>query len=106
VPLAELLAVVGIVVPGGIAFAFVDATLTARIMEMQQLTLWTAPVAGFVACLLGGWWIARGAVADHARNGLALGVGVAAIDVVLLVASGAPPGVLMVTSAVGRVAGG
>jgi len=106
VPLAELLAVLGIVVPGGIAFAFTDATVTARIIEMQQLALWTAPAAGFASCLLGGWWVARGAIAGHERNGLVLGLGVAVIDLVLLVASGAPLGALLASSALSRIAGG
>jgi hypothetical protein len=98
--------IAGIVVPGNIAFATLDATVTARILEVQRLALWTAPTAGFVCCLLGGWWVARRASADHERNGLVLGIAVAAIDLGLLIASGAPFDMLMVTSGAGRLAGG
>jgi hypothetical protein len=106
VPIAEMLAIVGTVVPAVIVFATFDATVTARIIEMQRLTLFSAPTAGFVFCLLGGWWVARRATADPARSGLVLGIAVAAIDLVLLTASGAPFGMLTVTSIVGRIAGG
>jgi hypothetical protein len=105
-PIVELLAIAGIVVPGNIAFATLDATVTARILEVQRLALWTAPTAGFVFCLLGGWWVARRASADHERNGLVLGIAVAAVDLGLLIVSGAPFGLLMVTSVAGRIAGG
>jgi hypothetical protein len=105
-PVVELLAVAGILVPGALVFFALDATVTARLIGMAQLALWTAPAAGFAACALGGWWVARGASAGHERNGLALGIAVALIDLALLVANGAPFGVLMVTSIVARVAGG
>lgn len=106
VPIVELLCVIGMVVPAGLAFVLFDATVTARILEMQRLALWTAPTAGFVFCLLGGWWVARRPQAGEERNGLLLGVAVAAIDLALLIAAGAPLGALMVVSVVGRLAGG
>ena len=106
VPLAELLAVAGMMAPAMIAFATFNATVTARILEMQHVALWSGPAAGFLFCLLGGWWVARGAVAGHERNGLALGAGVALIELVLLTASGAPFGVLYVSASAARVAGG
>jgi hypothetical protein len=106
VPLAEPLAVAGMVGPGFVAISTLDAATTARILEVQRLALWTAPTAGFVLCLLGGWWVARRASAGHERNGFVLGIAVATIDLGLLIASGAPFGLLMVTSATGRLAGG
>jgi hypothetical protein len=102
-PIAELLAIVGMLAPGLAQFAVLKATVTARMFEMQATTLWSGPAAGFLFCVLGGWWVARGA---HARDGVVLGAVVAVIDLALLIVSGAPFGVLMVSSVVGRVAGG
>ena len=68
VPLAELLAVAGMMAPAMIAFATFNATVTARILEMQHVALWSGPAAGFLFCLLGGWWVARGAVAVGERR--------------------------------------
>lgn len=106
IPLAELLAVGCMIVLGNVANSTLDATTTARILAVQRLALWSAPTAGFVFCLLGGWWVARRASAGHERNGIVRGVAVAIIDLGLLIASGAPFGLLMVTSAAGRLAGG
>jgi len=105
-PSAELLAVAGMLVPAMVPFVTMKATVTARMFEMQDVALWSGPAAGFVFCLLGGWWVARGASAAHARNGIALGIAVAAVDLVLLVASGAPIGTLMASSVASRVLGG
>src|SRR5262245_27299392 len=104
-PIAELLAVAGLLLPTIVGFATLKATVTERMFAMQTIALWSAPIAGFVLCLLGGWWVARGAATAHVRNGVALGVAVAAIDLVLLVASGAPFGVLVMLSVTSRVIG-
>ena len=104
-PITELLAVVGMLVPALAQFAMLKATVTARMFEMQATALWSAPVAGLLFCLLGGWWVARGASGAHERNGVARRC-VAAIDLALLIVSGAPFGVLMASSVVSRVAGG
>ena len=105
-PITELLAVLGMLVPGAMLFESLDATTTARMVEVQRLALWTAPTAGFVFSVLGGWWVARPASNAHERNGLALSVAVALIDLALLIASGAPFGVLFVSSLASRIAGG
>ena len=105
-PITELLAIVGMLVPALAQFAMLKATVTARMFEMQATALWSAPVAGFLFCLLGGWWVARGASVAHERNGVVLGAAVAVIDLALLIVSDAPFGVLMASSAVSRVAGG
>jgi hypothetical protein len=75
-------------------------------MEAQRLALWVGPIAGFVTCALGGWWVARKTFGDAQRSGLSLGAAVAVLDLALLAFSGAPFGALMVLSAAGRVAGG
>jgi hypothetical protein len=105
-PIAELLAVAGLLVPGLVGFVTIKATVAARMFEMQAIAQWSAPLAGFLFCLLAGWWVARRASTAHARNGLVLGIAVAATDLVLLVASGAPFGLLMASSAASRIVGG
>jgi hypothetical protein len=92
--------------PAMIAFMTFDATVRARITEMQWVAGWAAPAAGFVFCLLGGWWVARGITAGHERNGLTLGIGVALIELALLIVSGAPFGALYVSALAARIAGG
>jgi hypothetical protein len=101
-----LLAVAGMMAPAVLTFFSSNATLRLRIVEMQHVALWAGPAAGFAACLLGGWWVARGADAAHERNGVALGSTVALIDLVLLLASGAPFGALLVLSLAARLVGG
>jgi hypothetical protein len=105
-PITEVLAVVGMLVPALAPFAMLEATVTARMFEMQATALWSAPVAGFLFCVLGGWWVARGASGANERNGVVLGAAVAVIDLALLIVTGAPFGVLMASSVVSRVAGG
>jgi hypothetical protein len=105
-PVAELLAVAGMLAPSVVQFATLKATVTARMFEMQATALWSAPAAGFLFCLLGGWWVARGVAVAHERNGVVLGSAVAVVDLALLVVSGAPLGVLMVSSFLSRIAGG
>jgi uncharacterized membrane protein YccF (DUF307 family) len=89
-----------------VQFATLKATVTARMFEMQASALWSAPVAGFLFCLLGGWWVARGVEVAHVRNGVVLGTAVAVSDLALLVVSGAPFGALMVSSVLSRIVGG
>jgi hypothetical protein len=105
-PLAELIPVAVLTALLPILLASGGGTLVYQIIEAQRLALWVGPISGFVACALGGWWVARGTFADTERNGLTLGVAVAAFDVALLAVSGAPVGALMVLSAIGRIAGG
>lgn len=105
-PLAELLPVAMLTVLLPILLASGGGTLVYQMMQAQRLALWVAPAGGFIACALGGWWVSRRAAIDAERNGLALGVAVAAIDLALLAVSGAPFGLLMLVSAIGRIAGG
>jgi hypothetical protein len=103
---AELVAVLVMMLPGIAVFATLSATVTERMLSMQRLAVWTALAGGFLFCLLGAMWVLRGASAGHERNGLALGIAVALIDLALLIASGAPFGALMIASVAGRIAGG
>jgi hypothetical protein len=105
-PLAELIPVAVLTALLPMLLASGGGTLVYQIMEARRLALWVGPIGGFVACALGGWWVSRGASADAMRNGVTLGVAVAAFDLALLVVSGAPFGALMVLSATGRIAGG
>jgi hypothetical protein len=105
-PLAELIPVAMLTALLPLLLASGTGTLVYQIMQAQRLALWVAPVSGFVACALGGWWVSRRASVDAERNGLALGVAVAGFDLVLLAVSGAPFGALMVLSVTGRIAGG
>jgi hypothetical protein len=105
-PITELLAIVGMLAPAVAQFALLKATVTARMFEMQATALWSGPAAGFLFCVLGGWWVARGAREAHERNGVVVGAAVAVIDLALLIVSGAPFGVLVASSVVARVAGG
>ena len=105
-PLAELIPVAVLTALLPILMASGGGTLVYQIMEAQRLALWVGLIGGFLACALGGWWVARGTFADSERNGLILGVAVAVFDLALLVVSGAPFGALMALSAVGRIAGG
>lgn len=67
---------------------------------------WLGPVAGFILCLFGGWFVARGAASDHVVHGLFLGAVVAAIDIGLLIAGGSGFEMVFVVSNVGRMVAG
>ena len=105
-PLAELAGVVIMTAVAVVFFGARNATLTQRMIELQALGLWVGPIAGFLCCLLGGWWVARRVGVAHERSGIALGVAVAILDVLLLIVSGAPIGALMALSIAARIAGG
>ena len=72
----------------------------------KRLGFWVGPIAGFVFCLAGGWWVAKGLVVSHVRHGLALGAMVAAIDIAILVISGAEFHLVFAVSNGGRVVAG
>jgi hypothetical protein len=105
-PLAELIPVAALTALLPMLLASGEGTLVYQITEAQRLALWVGPIGGFLACALGGWWVARGTFADPERNGLILGAAVAVFDLALLAVSGAPFGALMALSAIGRIAGG
>ncbi len=71
-----------------------------------RLGRWVGPVAGAVTCFVVGWWVAR---PDHSlglQHGLALGALTAAIDLTLIVLSGAAFEWLFAASNAGRVLAG
>ena len=71
-----------------------------------RLGYWVGPIAGFGFCVLGGAWVARGLVRDHLANGLGLGLAAAALDVGILILSGAAFQPIFVASNLGRVIAG
>jgi uncharacterized membrane protein len=105
-PVAEVVAVAMLTALLPALLASGGGTLVYQIMAAQRLALWVGPLGGFLVCALAGWWVARLARDDAERNGLALGVIVAVLDLALLTVGGAPFGALMVLSAIGRIAGG
>ena len=107
-PVATLLAAVLITISGPLIYRAFGPPATTPYMlgEIQRLTLWSAPLAGFVVCVFGARWAARG-LRDHSQaNGLSFGIAVALLDLMILYLSGASFGLLMLGSALGRVAGG
>ena len=72
----------------------------------ERLGYWVGPIAGFVFCLLGGWWVAKGLSGAHVLNGLILGAAVAAIDLAILLVSGAEFHPVFAVSNIGRVVAG
>ena len=72
----------------------------------QETGYWFGPSAGFVLCIAGGWFVARRLTEGQILNGLVLGAAVAAIDVALIIASGAPFQFIFVVSNVGRIVAG
>ena len=67
---------------------------------------WFGPMAGFVLCLLGGWFVARRLTERHVLQGLALGSAVAVIDIALLLLGGAAFQLIFVVSNIGRMIAG
>jgi hypothetical protein len=72
----------------------------------ERLGAWVGPLSGFTLCLAAGYWVARGAGPDAVRNGVALGMAAAALDLATAFALGAGPELLLLVSNAGRVAGG
>ena len=72
----------------------------------ERLGLWEGPISGLVLCVGGGFWVARGLEADQLRNGLALGLAAALVDVALLVGSSTPFQPVFLFSNLGRIVAG
>jgi hypothetical protein len=71
-----------------------------------RLGTWVGPIAGFFLCLGGGWLVARDLSSGHVPGGLLLGAFVAAIDIAILVGSGARFHPVFLLSNLGRVVAG
>ena len=72
----------------------------------ERLGSWVGPISGFLLCLLGGYWVARGAAPSYIQNGVGVGLAGAALDIGTAIALGAQFAPLLVFSNVGRVVGG
>lgn len=72
----------------------------------ERVGFWVGPIAGFFFCLGGGWLVARPLPRGQVPRGALLGTMVAAIDVAILVASGATFQPLFVFSNLGRLVAG
>lgn len=103
----EILAVGTLVlIPAALLFWGGVATAANAEADLQRYGRWIGPTAGFLFCLLGGWWVARRLDSDQEWNGLALGLVAAILDVGLLVYAGAPFAWVFVLSTVGRILAG
>lgn len=72
----------------------------------EKVGYWFGPAAGFVLCVVGGWFVSRRLSERHILNGLVLGAAVAAIDIALLLVSGAAFQLIFVVSNIGRLVAG
>lgn len=72
----------------------------------EQVGYWLGPIAGFILCFIGGWLVARRLASGHVTRGLLLGALVAAIDIALLVATGAGFRPMFAVSNLGRLVAG
>ena len=70
--LAEFLPIVALV---AVVVAFGPHQTEGDRIFAEQTGRWLGPIAGFVATLSIGYWVARGAPSRHLRHGLAVGVG-------------------------------
>ena len=101
--LAEVLGVLALVV---LVALFGPPGFEAAKPFAERLGAWVGPVSGFVLCVAGGYWVAKGAGPYYLGNGVAVGLAAALVDVASAVALGASFHVLLLVSNVGRVLGG
>ncbi len=99
----EILAIAALVVAVAL---FGPGEVEASRVWAAETGQWLGPLAGFLLCILGGWFVARSAPSDHVFHGFALGVTVALIDVALLVTGGSDFEMIFLISNVGRVVAG
>lgn len=100
---AEVLGVLALIV---IVILFGPAEEDAVQAYAERLGYWVGPISGFVFCLLGGWWVARGLDKAHVANGLILGLVAAGLDLGIYIAIGGGFEPIIVASNVGRVVAG
>jgi hypothetical protein len=72
----------------------------------EHLGAWVGPISGFVLCILGGIWVAKGAESHFILNGVSMGIAGAALDFMTAAAMGGQFQVLLLVSNAGRVVGG
>lgn len=100
IELVAILLLVGVVAVTGPSDPETAAALADRV------GYWLGPAAGFVLCVVGGWYVAKDLESDWIRSGLILGAAAAGVDVLILVASGAAFQWVLVVSNVGRLIAG
>jgi hypothetical protein len=104
---AEILALVALIlIPTALMIWGGLSTAANAEADLQRYGRWVGPIAGFVFCLLGGWWVARPLDSDQEWNGLALGLLAATLDVGLLMYAGAPFAWVFVLSTASRIVAG
>lgn len=73
----------------------------------QQMGMRVGPIAGFVFCMIGGWWTGKvSPPEDRVANGAAMGVIAAMFDVALSFAFGGSLVPLLIYSNIGRIVAG
>jgi hypothetical protein len=85
---------------------FGPAERAAAQLYAERLGRWVGPISGVVLCCLGGWWVSRRQPRGQVLHGLVLGAAVAAIDIALLLGSGAAFQFLFAASNAGRILAG
>jgi hypothetical protein len=71
-----------------------------------RVGMWLGPAAGFVFCILGGWFVARKLTSHWLVHGFLLGLFVAVIDIALLISGGSAFQTIFVVSNIGRIVAG
>lgn len=100
IELVAILLLVGVVAVSGPSDPEAAAALAERV------GYWLGPAAGFLLCVVGGWYVAKDLESGRIRSGSILGAAAAGIDVLILVASGAAFRWVLVVSNVGRLIAG
>lgn len=104
--LAVLIEASAVLVLVAIVAVFGPADPLASQAFAQRLGDWVGPIAGFLLCFGGGWFVTRRLSAGHVTRGLLLGALVATIDIAILAASGSGFRLLFVVSNAGRMVAG
>ncbi|GJM11575.1 MAG: hypothetical protein DHS20C11_38510 [Lysobacteraceae bacterium] len=99
----EVLAILALVLA---IIAFGPSDPDAAQVFAEKTGYWLGPLAGFVFCLIGGWFVARNLASHQLINGLLVGVVAAIIDIALLFAMGSEFQLIFVASNTGRVVAG
>jgi hypothetical protein len=102
---AEVLGVLSLVL---LVALFGPSESAAAQAYAQRLGFWVGPISGFVFCLLGGLWVARGLTRGRVLNGVLVGVAGAGVDAGILAVMGdlVPFEPVFAVSLAGRVVAG
>lgn len=100
---SEILAIISLVI---VVAIFGPQNQDSAKAFAEDIGFWVGPIAGFLFTLVAAWFIARNLESGQIRNGIAVGVATAAIDVLLLVLGGSVFQFVFVLSNLGRVIAG